>query len=186
MRAIKAKLRSRRGASVTFALLLFTVCAVISAVVIVAASTAAGHMSGREDMDQRYNAVAAATICLCERLEGETKTVTVTDGTNLTDKDAVLADAVDQLYPELADEIEASDANGVYTCTITPQPIANGLLTFRIEASGGRSASSGSFTVDLVFASNVQQTGTPGQIKVSWKFSGLKKLTGADLAGEGE
>ena len=60
MQAIKRKLRSRRGASLTFALLLFLVCAVLSSVIIVAASTAAGRMSNLADTDQRYYSVTSA------------------------------------------------------------------------------------------------------------------------------
>ena len=41
MIAIKNKLQSKRGASITFALLLFLVCSVVSIVVVVAGSAAA-------------------------------------------------------------------------------------------------------------------------------------------------
>ena len=64
MTALKRKLRSRRGASITFALLLFLVCAVVSSVVIVAATAAAGRMSERAQIDQRYYAVSSAVSLL--------------------------------------------------------------------------------------------------------------------------
>ena len=44
MNALKNKIKSQRGASITFALLLFLVCAVISGIVIVAATAASGRM----------------------------------------------------------------------------------------------------------------------------------------------
>ena len=77
MRRIQEKLGSQRGASITFALLLFLVCAVASSVVIVAGSTAAGRMSEQARTDQRYYAVASAVELLREDFNN--KTVVVTD-----------------------------------------------------------------------------------------------------------
>ena len=53
MSILKKKVASRRGASITFALLLFLVCAVVSSVVIVAGTAAAGRISRMAEMDQR-------------------------------------------------------------------------------------------------------------------------------------
>lgn len=75
MQAIRNKLKTQKGASITFALLLFLVCAVISSVVIVAATTAAGRMSQLPQMDQRYYAVTSAANLL--RKEIDDKRVTV-------------------------------------------------------------------------------------------------------------
>ena len=60
MRALKRKLMSRRGASITFALLLFLVCAVVSSVVVVAGSAAAGRMSQMTTMVEQYLELGAA------------------------------------------------------------------------------------------------------------------------------
>ena len=84
MNAMKNKIKSQRGASITFALLLFLVCAVISSAVIVAATAAAGRLSTMEEMDERYYAVTDACELLCKRLDGKTVTVQYTikeDGT---------------------------------------------------------------------------------------------------------
>ena len=54
------KLRSRKGASLTFALLAFLVCAVISAVLLASASASAGRLSNLAESDQRYYAVTSA------------------------------------------------------------------------------------------------------------------------------
>ena len=82
MCAIKKKIESRRGASITFALLLFLVCAMVSAVAIVAATTSAGRMSQLAQMDQRYYAVNSAAELLCDIFVGSdsepTPAVTVT------------------------------------------------------------------------------------------------------------
>ena len=60
VKTIKQKLKSNAGASITFALLLFLVCAVVSSVVIAAGTAAAGRMSQLTEMDQRYYAVTSA------------------------------------------------------------------------------------------------------------------------------
>ena len=84
MNRILDKLRSGKGASITFALLLFLVCAVLSAVIVTTASTAAGRMSNMAEADQRYYSVTSACELLKELLDGKTVSivkVTVTDGT---------------------------------------------------------------------------------------------------------
>ena len=75
MAAMKNKLQSQRGASITFALLLFLVCSVVSIVVVVAGSAAAGRMSQRAETDQRYYAVTSAVELLCDDFKGMTVTV---------------------------------------------------------------------------------------------------------------
>ncbi len=67
------KLRSRKGASLTFALLAFLVCAVISAVLLAAAQTAAGRVSGQAEADQRYYAVSSAAKLFCDALGKESQ-----------------------------------------------------------------------------------------------------------------
>ncbi len=69
------KLRSRKGASITFALLAFLVCAVISAVLLASASAAAGRLSGLADSDQRYYAVTSAAQLFCDELDGQSFTI---------------------------------------------------------------------------------------------------------------
>ena len=64
MKRIRRKLNSRKGASITFALLLFLVCAVLSSVIIVAATAASGRMSKIAETDQRYYAVTSAAELL--------------------------------------------------------------------------------------------------------------------------
>ena len=69
MNRIKKKLRSQTGASLTFALLLFLVCAVVGSAVLVAGTAAAGRMSKIAEMDQRYYSVNSAARLLIELLE---------------------------------------------------------------------------------------------------------------------
>lgn len=65
------KLRSSKGASLTFALLAFLVCAVISAVLLASASAAAGRLSGLAEADQRYYAVTSAAQLFCDELSNQ-------------------------------------------------------------------------------------------------------------------
>ena len=65
---IMKKLRSDVGASITFGLLLFLVCAVISAVVLVAGTTAAGRLSGMSKTEQRYYSVTSTAKLIQEEL----------------------------------------------------------------------------------------------------------------------
>ncbi len=74
-RMISKKLRSSKGASLTFALLAFLVCAVISAVLLASASAASGRLSNLAESDQRYYAVTSAAQLFCDTLEGQEFTI---------------------------------------------------------------------------------------------------------------
>lgn len=63
---IKYKLSSQKGASITYALLLFLVCAVISSVVLTAGTAASGRMSQIAEMDQKYYSVTSAAELIKE------------------------------------------------------------------------------------------------------------------------
>ena len=78
LRQVHQKLRSRTGASITYALLLFLVCAVIGAVVLTAGTAAAGRVSKMAEMDQRYYSVTSAAELLAQELAGQDKTITIT------------------------------------------------------------------------------------------------------------
>ena len=67
---IKDKLRSQTGASITYALLIFLVCAVVGSAVLVAGTTAAGRMSKVAENDQRYYAVNSAARLLIQEIDG--------------------------------------------------------------------------------------------------------------------
>ena len=66
MKQIQQKLRSRNGATITYALLLFLVCAVIGSVVLTAGTAAAGRLSSSVEMDRRYFSVTSAANLLTE------------------------------------------------------------------------------------------------------------------------
>lgn len=72
---LAAKLRSGRGASITYALLLFLVCAVIGSVVLAAGTAAAGRVSQLAKADGRYYAVTSAAKLFRDELDGQSYTV---------------------------------------------------------------------------------------------------------------
>lgn len=69
------KLKEKRGASLTFALLLFLICAVFGAVVLTAATAAAGRVSNLAEVDQKYYSVASAAELLAEELDDQSVTI---------------------------------------------------------------------------------------------------------------
>ena len=77
MNVVKKKLNSEKGASITWALLIFMVCAVVGSIVLVAGTTASGRMSKLADSEQRYYAVTSAAGLLRDVLK-EPITVTRT------------------------------------------------------------------------------------------------------------
>lgn len=74
---MRQKIRSGRGASILFALLIFLICAVVASVVLAASTAAAGRLDAASEMDSRYYSVMSAAELFREALESE-GTVTVT------------------------------------------------------------------------------------------------------------
>ena len=68
MQAIKKKLGSQRGASITFALLIFLVCAVVGSVVLAAGTAASGRLAELAEYEQRYHAVNSAAELLSKEI----------------------------------------------------------------------------------------------------------------------
>ncbi len=197
MRKLKRKLRSRQGASITFALLIFLVCAIVSGVVVVAASTAGGRMSGLRETDQRYFAATIAAHTLMDKFDGKTVVFTYNksgdaytmvsakdaSGNNVADailKDASWAAVTGTAYSHAAwTATNTASSGAAYTCTITPQP-SNGALTFAITASGGTAINSGTYALDILFTPNVKRpdTGanqTGARATVTWSLNSLSK-----------
>ncbi len=77
MNRFKKKLNNERGASITWALLIFLVCTVVGSAVLVAGTAAAGRMSKLAENDQRYYAVTSTAGLLRDVLK-EPITVTRT------------------------------------------------------------------------------------------------------------
>jgi len=73
--AISYKLKSTRGASLSMALLLFLVCAILGAVVLTAGTASAGRLAEMAEMDRRYYSVTSAADLLAKEIENETVTI---------------------------------------------------------------------------------------------------------------
>ena len=69
------KLKSRSGASITYALLLFLVCAVVGSVVLIAGTAASGRLSRLPEMDQRYYSVTSAAGIIRDSFDGRSATI---------------------------------------------------------------------------------------------------------------
>ena len=65
------KLRSNEGASLTYAILLFLVCAVVGSIVLTAGTIASGRLAEKAQMDQRYYHVVSTAEFLKDTLEGK-------------------------------------------------------------------------------------------------------------------
>ena len=82
---LKQKIRSRSGASIAIALLLFLVCAAVGAVVLTAGTAAAGHASQQVEMDRRYYSVLSAAELVRDQLDGQTYTIVRTKTDTVTE-----------------------------------------------------------------------------------------------------
>ncbi len=108
---IMNKLRSKAGASITFALLLFLVCAVLCSVIVAAASAAAGRMSKIVQSEETYYAVTSAAEMMKKMIDGKTvslvkvtRTEYDTPYTNGNPGTATQASAPTEYYYLIADE----------------------------------------------------------------------------------
>ena len=199
---IRQKMRSDRGASITFALLLFLVCAVVSSVVIVAGTAAAGRMSNLAEMDQRYYAVTSAVELLRDELCGKGKKIIVTatkDDAGATtyavsqSPETLLTDASRRLVRSLSGEavsqrtfelsVTGAPTGAALNCDIVESVLPGGMLEFRVSSAGTPGKA---YTQRVVFASNTKKTatGTPGTqvTEVTWKLNRVEKVR---AAGEG-
>ena len=192
MNRIIAKLRSRRGASISMALLVFLVCAIISGVVIVAATAVGGRASGLREADERYYAATAAARKLQAIFDGTEVTVTYnpsddeeepeTTASNDGLEAASVAVAMNKAMTAEAQSIDGPTENGEasrYGCTVTPR-LSNGLMNFDIVASGpSGSRHNGTYKLTVVFASNLKKPETTDTTSatatVTWSLHSLSK-----------
>lgn len=195
MNAMRTKLKNQRGASITYALLIFLVCAVASSIVIVAGTAAAGRMSSLPQADKRYYAVTSAAGLLKSQIDGKTVVVTKTEPSTFSakyidgDADAdptedVLADATIRLVnPELSPTVDYSltvspdnPFGDALDCGIT-EKVENGLLIYDIYNNGADTAQ---YELEMRFASNIKESAkdtatNTTRYTVTWKFHSMKK-----------
>ncbi len=116
MDQLKQKLTSQSGASITYALLLFLVCAVVSSIVLAAGTAASGRISGSVGNDQRYYSVTSAADMLIKYFDGVTiETQTTQTGTSTTD---LGSPAIVNNYPVLSRDGEPINDTSNYTLLI--------------------------------------------------------------------
>lgn len=198
MKKARAKLRSQRGASITFALLLFLVCAVVSSVVVVAGSAVGGRMSQLAASDQRYYAVTSAAELLRSTFDGQAVKVTVQKdlaedavgkyASDKDDEDKILAHASKLLVQLREGEtgsvtreftLSASDEHDGLTCAVSETIGRNGQLMFQITSGNIQNAAS-AYTLRVMFSSDVREsaasaTATETTTTVTWKMTGVRR-----------
>lgn len=136
---ISRKLRSRTGASILFALLLFLVCAVLASVALTAATASSGRMSEIAKSDQRYYAVTSAAELMKTLIDGKSVTITKitvveveTDDTlqstetTTTDYDSIVESILNSAKDHYMNETDSSN----------PEEYE---LSFAVESSGDHS-----------------------------------------------
>lgn len=75
LKKLQEKLRSQRGATLSMAMLLFLICAVVGGVILAAATAAAGRLNQIAETDRRYYNVTSAVQVLSEQIAGEEVTI---------------------------------------------------------------------------------------------------------------
>ena len=183
---VKAKLKSESGASITFALLIFLVCAVVGSVLLTAGTAASGRMSELARMDQRYYAVTSAAELLRDLLENETVTVVKTsplsdssgsgetkyyingqviDATGASFDSIAKAAAYDYLVRESAGsstslklEVNGEGSLAPLSVDIQQELGSDGTLTFSISSIPGDRGGSGSGNDSSVYTMKISFT----------------------------
>ena len=84
------KLKSENGASLSFALLLFLVCAVVGSVILTSGTAASGRLSRLRDMDARYYSVNSAAYLIRDLMDGQ-----IVNGFHEVDKDGKIVGDVE-------------------------------------------------------------------------------------------
>ena len=183
MHKLKQKLKSQTGASITFALLLFLVCAVVGSVVLTAGTAAAGRMSELAKMDQRYYSVTSAAQLLRDTIDGKQVKVTQnyisTEGATPSPQGGqtfegadspVLRDAAEKLTGTTVIGEDGLERNWNLTVKNGPENAAlnviiketlfpDGTMTMRISnvansSSSGASGPSYIYTMQMVFTAD--------------------------------
>ena len=198
MLLIKKKLKSQNGASISFALLLFLVCAVLSSAIIVAGTAAAGRLSRLAEADQRYYAVTSAAGLLSRDIGGRTVTVEYSKKTGKVtpaDSPTILSDASEKLVEALsstdedaADKVlqrtfeltpDTSIANAKLGCVIKETLQRDGMLLFDVSNDPG--GSGGVYTLRVVFSSKMKRSASDSsedtvKTTVTWKLHSIHKI----------
>ena len=201
MQKLKQKLKSQTGASITFALLLFLVCAVVGSVVLTAGTAAAGRMSELAKMDQRYYSVTSAAQLLRDTMDGKQVSVTqsfvtINGGTPTQQGEKVLEGSDSPILKDAAEKLaETSVSESGLTSKWTLNTAENAELNVKIEetllpdgtmtmlisnaadnSSGGTSGPSYIYTLQMVFSADKTES-VDSRTKEQYSSDGLKTKT---------
>ena len=199
MLLIKKKLKTQDGASISFALMLFLVCAVLSSAVIVAGTAAAGRLSRLAETDQRYYAVTSAAELLCSNISGKTITVEYNKETGtvipaasttiLSDASEKLVEALSSTGEEETDEVlqrtfrltpDTDVSNARLDCIIKETLQRDGMLLFEVSNDPGESRS-GIYTLRIVFSSKMKRSASDNsedtvKTTLTWNLHSIRKI----------
>ena len=151
---LKQKLKSQTGASITFALLLFLVCAVVGSAVLVAGTAAAGRMSKVAEMDQRYYAVNSAARLLMEQIDGTDNTVTIIEQVEGSSGTPVY------YYLDASGSLKPYDPGNIDTVAL--------LLAYQLAQTGGSSP----LDIDLDLSTTITGETSTGKPPLDVKITG--------------
>ena len=137
------KIKSGRGASISFALFILLICAVVGSIVLKAATASAGRLSELAQSDRRYYSVSSAAELIAKALDGEEVTISGKDVTVTTT--TVTYEIEDEnVTKTVATETNDSPAGD------DPEP--------KIEQSGDDNTLLSLATREIVFLGNVPAT----------------------------
>lgn len=178
---LRTKLKDNTGASITYALLLFLVCAVVSSVVLAAATAASGRMSKAVENDQRYYCVTSAAelmknMILNKTVVVEKKTITAAGGTSTEEKKI---DGVEYTGSSDLDFVQEAAAcykgfkaplSGprIIKLTVSDEPSltakitetldsSTGRIIFNVSNADGKEDGSGTYTLTLIFDAEISE-----------------------------
>ena len=169
LQKLKQKLKSQTGASITFALLLFLVCAVVGSVVLTAGTAAAGRMSELAKMDQRYYSVTSAAQLLRDTIDGKQVSVTqsfvtIDGGTPIQQGGKVFEGSDSPILKDAAEKlagtsVSESGLTSEWNLTTTNGP-ANAALSVKIDQT---LLPDGTMTMLISNAADNRSGGTSGR-----------------------
>ena len=139
MKRIRRKLNNQTGASITYALLIFLVCAVIGSAVLVAGTAASGRMSQVAESDQRYYAVTSAARLLIDMFNEKVSVIKMEDDDGISytvDGVTVVSTTVfDSIPKQAAYKIASGNTSGSTTFTLSAKADGETVSAASIEES---------------------------------------------------
>ena len=135
------KIKSGRGASISFALFILLICAVVGSIVLKAATASAGRLSKLAESDRRYYSVNSAAELISKALDGEE---VVISGENTSVTTTIVTYTIED------DNVEKTVANGPSTPEGDPTPT--------IKQSGDSDTILALATKEIVFRGNDPKT----------------------------